>query len=137
MVRLAFSLWLSCTDRVQFYTLCLLSLFLTSFAIFKLCRTVYLPAPLPYLNNNSITIVQMHTVTMSEAEHRAYQSWKAQVNAEGKSSLRGRKDDSRKKGQKSLTRKGDKDYTTKKGDRDYHRNHHVIKERIDPYETLR
>ena len=86
---------------------------------------------------------------MSEAEHRAYQSWKAQVNAEGtkrmpearaasmESSLLGRKDDSRKKGQKSLTRKGDKDYTTKKGDRDYHRNHHVIKERIDPYETPR
>ena len=79
----------------------------------------------------------MHTVTMSEAEYRAYPSWKAQVNAEGtkrmpearaasmESSLRGRKDDSRKKGQKSLR------LHTKKGDKDYHRNHHVIKERID------
>ena len=66
----------------------------------------------------------MHTVTMSAAEHKAYLSWKA------------RRDDSRKKGQRSLTHKGDQDYTTKKGDGDYHRNHHVIKERIDPYETL-
>ena len=71
------------------------------------------------------------------------------VNAEGtkrmpearaasmESSLLGRKDDSRKKSQKSLTRKGDKDCTTKKGDRYCHINHHVIKERIGPYETLR